>query len=35
VMEASHFKTEGLTATASAKFQDSKTHLYRFELICE
>jgi hypothetical protein len=33
VMEPGHLKAESLTTTTSAKFQDSKTHLYRFELI--
>ena len=33
MMEASHLKTEGLTTTTCAKFKDSKTHLYRFDII--
>jgi len=35
VMEASHFKAEGLTATTGTKLQDSKTHAREFELICK
>ena len=34
MMEASHLETEGLTAAATAKFQNSETHLNGFDIIC-
>ena len=33
VVEASHLKAKGLTTAACAKFQNSKTHVCKFDII--